>query len=234
MQQDRDEPVWSFCARLRGQPNVCKYTLTCLGCNKDINYTNQIVMDCVVRGITDDDIRLDVLGNNNEDLDLDETVALIESKESGKRSIARLTSSQNTEVVKSTYLKQKGSSATEQATLCSHCGQNGHGYGSSRRTRKEMCPAYGQTCGKCNSKHHFSSVCKSKQKLDWAPRTECVTSRSHIDSNNQGAMQDALCSKDSDFTLGSSSADHLYGNMCQRWFRKPSKDQPYIAMEMTV
>ena len=40
MQQDRDEPVRSFCARLRGQANVCKYTVTCLDCNKNINYTN--------------------------------------------------------------------------------------------------------------------------------------------------------------------------------------------------
>ena len=63
--------------------------MTCPDCNKDINYINQIVMDYVERGVTDDDISLAVVGNNNEDMDLDETVALIESRESGKLSVDR-------------------------------------------------------------------------------------------------------------------------------------------------
>ena len=68
MQQNKDESVRSFCARLRGQAS--KYAVTCPDCNKDINYTNQIVRDCVVWDITDDDIRLDVLGSSNKDMDM--------------------------------------------------------------------------------------------------------------------------------------------------------------------
>ena len=41
--------------------------------------TNHIVRDCVIRGISDDDIRLDVLGNQNQDMELDTLLSFIKS-----------------------------------------------------------------------------------------------------------------------------------------------------------
>ena len=48
-----------------------------------------------------------MLENNSENMDLDETTAVIESRKSGKRSMALLTSSQNTEAVRSMHGKYK-------------------------------------------------------------------------------------------------------------------------------
>ena len=107
MSQDRDEPVRSFCARLRGQAKVCKFEAECTACNILVDYTNHIVRDCVIRGITDDDIRLDVLGNENQDMKLEDLVAYIESKEAGKRSISRLMSSQGAAAAQSSVIRSK-------------------------------------------------------------------------------------------------------------------------------
>ena len=75
MHQDIDEPVRSFCARLMGQANICNYSVECPDCKKDVSYTNHIVRDCVMRGLSDDDIRLDVLGNESQHKTLDSLVS---------------------------------------------------------------------------------------------------------------------------------------------------------------
>jgi hypothetical protein len=163
MCQNRDEPVRAFCARLMGQANMCKYSVKCLGCNTDVDYTNQLVRDCVTRGLSDDDIHLDILGNENQDMELDKLVAYIESKEAGKRSVSRLISSQGIEATRSLYKKQQSTSLQDKTVKCSHCRQQGHGDGDDKQVRREKCPVYGQTCKLCGWKHHFASVCRSKK-----------------------------------------------------------------------
>ena len=113
MHQDRDEPVRSFCARLMGQANICKYSVECPNCKKDVSYTNHIVRDCVTRGLSDDDILPDVLGNKRQHKTLDSLISYIESKEAGKRSISWITSSQGAEAARSHYQEQRSSSVRE-------------------------------------------------------------------------------------------------------------------------
>ena len=60
--QDRDEPIRSFCARLRGQANVCNYTIDCPNCQHRVDYTEPILRDVICRGLEDSDIQLDLLG----------------------------------------------------------------------------------------------------------------------------------------------------------------------------
>ena len=45
MRQDRDETIRSFGARLRGQAGVCKFLVTCPGCNVEVNYTENVLRD---------------------------------------------------------------------------------------------------------------------------------------------------------------------------------------------
>ena len=52
------------------------------------------------------DIRLDVMGNENQNMDQDALVSYIESKEAGKRSISRISSSQSPAVARSSYCNQ--------------------------------------------------------------------------------------------------------------------------------
>ena len=93
MKQDREEPVRSF----RGQAGVCKYIIKCPSCATEVNYMECIVRDVVCCGIADPDIQLDVLGDKNQDMALEEMLRFIEAKESGKRSASRLLDSQGVE-----------------------------------------------------------------------------------------------------------------------------------------
>ena len=91
MTQDRDEPVRTFAARLKGQASVCQFSIECAGCASQVDYSDVIIRDAMIRGLYDEDIRLDIL----EDPDLaakplEDATAAIEAKESGKRSANRL------------------------------------------------------------------------------------------------------------------------------------------------
>ena len=54
----------------------------------DVSFTDQMVRDVLIRGLNDLDIQQEVLGNENQDLDLEQTISLVEAKEAGRRSQA--------------------------------------------------------------------------------------------------------------------------------------------------
>ena len=66
--------------------------MQCPGCSKDINYTDEILRDVVTRGIVDTDVQLDLLGDCNQNMTLEEVLRFVEAKEAGKRSASRLMS----------------------------------------------------------------------------------------------------------------------------------------------
>ena len=70
MKQDRDEPIRSFGARLRGQAGVCRFTQRCTNCNADVDYAEAIIQDVLCRGLEDSDIQLDLFGDKNQDMTL--------------------------------------------------------------------------------------------------------------------------------------------------------------------
>ena len=90
MRQDRDETVRSFGARLRGQAGICKFMIKCPGCDIEVNYTDAILRDVLTKGIADPKIQLDILGDKNQDMTLEEVFKFVEAKESGKRSASKL------------------------------------------------------------------------------------------------------------------------------------------------
>ena len=79
MQQDREETIRSFCARLRGQASVCQYTIQCPNCEHDVDYTEPILRDALCRGIEDTEIQLNLLGHTNRDMSLNEVVHFVEA-----------------------------------------------------------------------------------------------------------------------------------------------------------
>ena len=83
--QDRDEPIRSYLARLKGIAAVCKLTLLC-SCDPQtsVSYADKEILHCIVKGLADEDIRKQVLGVV-EEMDLDATVKFIEAKESGEK-----------------------------------------------------------------------------------------------------------------------------------------------------
>ena len=93
LRQERDEPVRSFSARLRGQAGVCQFTkIKKCTCGRDVSFdfSDDMIRDALIRGLEDDEIRLHILGQANQDMSLDETLQLAEAQECGKRSAGRL------------------------------------------------------------------------------------------------------------------------------------------------
>ena len=89
MRQDRDEPARSFAARIKGQAGVCQFDVLC-ECGRSISYSEQMIRDSLIIGLADDDIRLDILGQIDQEMTLDKVISFVEAKESGKRSAGRL------------------------------------------------------------------------------------------------------------------------------------------------
>ena len=48
-------------------------------CATDIDYCDDMIRDALLRGIADDEIRLEILGHSNQKLTLEETLQLIET-----------------------------------------------------------------------------------------------------------------------------------------------------------
>ena len=84
MRQDNDETIRSFGARIRGQANVCQYNTACPSCSTTVDFTDCILWDVLARGIADNEIQLDLLGDAKQDMTLEEMLKFVESKESGK------------------------------------------------------------------------------------------------------------------------------------------------------
>ena len=175
--QDRDETVRAFCARLKGQAGVCEFRKqkTC-ECEREviIDYSEDIIRDALVRNLADEDIKLEVLGQPRQDLTLDETLQMIEAKESGKRSAGLLTNTTAYINATSSYRKNhkekfspkpRDSQPTSQSKpitkTCNNCGEKHHGW--RKFERRQNCPAFNHVCAICGIKHHFESVCRSRR-----------------------------------------------------------------------
>ena len=86
MVQDRGEPIRSFAARLRGQAEVCMFTMKCAGCDVVNNQGEQRVADQLCVGLADPDIQEDLLKDPNQHMTVEETIRFVEVRAAGKRS----------------------------------------------------------------------------------------------------------------------------------------------------
>ena len=231
MRQDRDETVRSYGARLRGQADICKFLIKCPGCDINVNYTDAIMRDVLTRGISNPEIQLDLLGNKNQDMMLEEVFQFVEAKEAGKRSVSSLLDSHSSvDAASSTYRKAKVTTIKEKQDLCGYCGRRGHGKSAPVSFRQTRCPAYGHTCTHCDRPHHIESVCRSKEK----------TKRSSPGAphDNEGAIFDALCSCHTTETPHHGSTvpldHHVYDNLTNTWLKKRSSPQPFIDVTIRI
>ena len=169
LKQDSGEGVRNFAARVRGQADICKFSVTgqykCLvGCAKDtdtditLSYRDHVIKDVIIRGLDDQEIQEDVLGHENQDMNLESTLKLIEAKESGKQSTASLLNPDAASAI-SQYRKGKPQPQSGDGKPCGHCGNK-----TKCNPREKVCPAFGKTCSKCGKKDHFAKCCRSKPK----------------------------------------------------------------------
>ena len=249
MTQDREEPIRSFCARVKGQAGVCKYNIKCPTCNTTVDYTKCIVRDVLSRGIADSEIQLELLGHTEQDMTLEQVLSFIESKEAGRRSATKLSQAQGIQAIRSAYKQSKNTAAIDKKKLsinrhenCGYCGKPGH-TGQPAKIRQKLCPAYGKTCSACGKLHHVVEVCRHPNRLKSA-------------SNSEGAIFDTLCHDDipgreeeifdnlchsnpneNIATIMSQTVPmdhHTYSDLHNSWIRGPSKPQPFIKLKCSI
>ena len=171
MRQERDEPVRAFGARLRGQASVCKFTQQCLNCETSVDYTEAMVKDVLCRGLEDSEIQMDLLGDKNQDVTLEQVLRFVEAKKARKWSASHLLLPQATDsVAGSSYRKQK--TPPKDQETCTYCGAKGNGRTPLTRVRRKECPAFGTKCNYCNKDHHFEKMCRGKHVVKPAKSTE--------------------------------------------------------------
>ena len=92
MRQGHEEPIRSFYARIKGQADTCKYEMECVNaaCDQINDFTEEIIRNVIARGLADQEIQLDLLGEKNQEMTLKDMIEYIEANESGKRSASRL------------------------------------------------------------------------------------------------------------------------------------------------
>ena len=236
MQQDRDEPVRAFAARLRGQAGTCEYSVTC-SCQRSVDYGDVMVKDALIRGLVDDEIRLATMSESKTDT-LEATISYIEAKESGKRSAISIFggAAPTTAALTSSYRRQnrapnKSTTQPTRRNPCSHCGGSGHG--STRREREKECPAYNKTCSRCGILHHLESVCRQppdKMKGRQARRQPKGAPPPRED-DDATAVFDQLCSL-SDPLQSLELDHHVYNDLTRAWDRRASDPHPLISVHI--
>ena len=242
MRQDRDEPARSFAARIKGQAGVCQFDIAC-DCGKNISYSEQMIRDSLIMGLADEDIRLDILGQVDQEMSLDKIISFVEAKESGKRSAGRLNhnpiSSPVTINAASSYRQMERRRLTGQIRpperKCGYCGKEGHS--TRKQDRRNNCPAYGHVCTNCKIPHHFESVCRKtiqKNQGDTAGATfeaflsedtADTTYKTLLSKDTENAAFDSLCSIEH-------LDHHIYNALHDSWEKKPSAPQPTVQIKV--
>ena len=80
MRQDREEPIWVFGARLRGQASVYKFVKVCAGCGEIVDYSEENVADVLCRGLADSEIQMDLLGDANQEMSVEQILRFVEPR----------------------------------------------------------------------------------------------------------------------------------------------------------
>ncbi len=233
MRQDRDEPVRAFGARLRGQASVCKFQQQCSNCNHMVDYSESCVANVLCGGLADAEIQQDLLGEQNQDLTVEETLRFIEAKEAGRRSASRLSMPHNIEAVGSTYKRSKNNPAPrtrerlstphqdDDGRACTYCGGRGHDSKAPTSIRRIKCKAFGTKCNNCGRDHHFAKQCR-QPKGGAQQGNEMISEASPITHT--------IFASTTDTTLD----HHTYNAQDDTWSKTSTPDQPHVNLTLRL
>ena len=172
MTQTPGTGIRTFLANLRGQAALCQFTSKCNveGCDHIFDFSNEIIKDNLIRGISDPEILSDLLGDTKSDRTLEEVVQFIAQKEQGKATRSVVGDSagfmhhphpprSNIKTTTTDGAQAQNGSHKEQQSKCWACAGPSHGPRNDRTTRARKCPAWAATCGKCKIMGHYTKCC---------------------------------------------------------------------------
>ena len=235
--------IRTFLANLRGQAALCKFTAKCTEahCTHIFDYSNEIIKDNLIRGISDPEILADLLGDPKADRSLEEVVNFVAQKEQGKATRSAVGDSAgaiNQLKIKphSETSKPKFNIKNDNKGKCWACGGSSHGHKNDRTTRSQKCPAWSSICNKCNIKGHFSKMCSQCSDCGiWGHKNN--TSRFCKQSTQANALEvvdtnlfaetEQLAAMN---TQGPAVEHHVHMG---RWIQRPSKPHPTVLAELT-
>ena len=137
LRQDHGENARSFFAKINGKAATCAYSIECSSptCTNKVDFTNVIVKDVLITGLSDDEIKRDALGWADLDKqNVQETVNFIEAKEMARDALTR----QSTAAAISSSYKMQGKAETVfmTKTTCKVCKTEMDKYSWSKRQNR--------------------------------------------------------------------------------------------------
>ena len=247
MRQDRDETVRAFGARLRGQASMCKFAQQCPACDANVDYTDAMVKDVLCRGLADGNLQMDLQGEKNQDMILEQVLKFVEAKEAGKRSASRLLLPQAMDAATgSSYRKQKKAQPKHvpprDQDTCRYNGTKRHGQNAPTRVRRKECPAFSTKCNHCNKDHHYE-VCRNKNGArpaakgakheDTISDIPCEDTTPNVLCGD--TVSDVLCEITlTNHTERTTLTHHVFNKVTKEWLRKCSKSQLFIRLRMDI
>ena len=166
LQQDPGVSVNNYLAALRGQSRQCQYEVQCSSCNAQTDYSEEVILDQLIRGLHNQDIVAELIGDEKTDRTLLETVEFIARKEQATLERAQVgVEGDSVSAVKQT-------TPVSSRKRCRFCQGESHG-ADSVIVRREKCPAWDNKCSKCQVKGHYEKVCyKCKDCGKWGHRNK--------------------------------------------------------------
>ena len=166
-QQATDESIDAYVTTLRYIRKSCNFC-DCLA--------DTLLRDRLVMGIRDDETRKKLL--EISDLTLTRCIDLCRANEATGARMKQMNTKGGGDKVHGVRKKDKTRSRKR---TCKFCGQS-HEY------KKELCPAWGSRCEKCNGRNHFAARCK-KSKVNAVHEQDSDESESDRDITSLSVCQ---------------------------------------------
>ena len=173
LMQGPDQPVQQYVASLKQIARTCQYSIKCSkeGCNTVVDYSSEMVLDQLIRGLNDDDIQKKVLSSREDDFNLTNIEKIIITEECSKTTQQESKSTLPSDQISalSTYKRNKRAMATPATPTqkpteqkCSNCGSDTHkSYRELPEEKKNECKAHNKFCENCGRRHHLTALCRS-------------------------------------------------------------------------
>ena len=170
MGQSANETITQYYTRLQGQANICDLTVECPTCERDVSYREKTLMFQFIRGLHDIKAQERILEASAQveggELSLIRVLKLAEAFEMG-RANQKLVNEGGQLSWLSEYQSNKRTSRQETRQVnntkkdpqkCGNCSKSDHS--SKLNDCHKKCPAFDQTCTKCQTNSHFAKLCR--------------------------------------------------------------------------